>query len=246
MFGAWRQKFDLDPNTVTPAPAAVLKVMGIPPRGMSDPRLAGLYQDACGLLAELIKPVGLVQEVTRTEFTQIFTGLGQNDPANPLADIFPRAENLALFAATLGQPVGDRISALFAAREFALAAMLDAAASAAADQTAAVLESCYGTTRSDNGSATSAAVPLRYSPGYCGWHVSGQQALFAVLKPAEIGLTLRESFLMEPLKSVSGVIVTGPAEIHSFADEFPCCDDCVERGCRSRIKQATLKAKPRK
>ena len=122
MSEAWRQRFDLDPNTVTPAPAAVLKVMGIPPRGISEPRLAGLYQDACGLLARLIKPVGLVQEISQTGFAQVFAGLGQNDPANPLAEIFPRAENLALFAATLGQAVGDRISSLFSAREFALAA----------------------------------------------------------------------------------------------------------------------------
>jgi cobalamin-dependent methionine synthase I len=77
---------------------------------------------------------------------------------------------------------------------------------------------------------------LRYSPGYCGWHVSGQRALFDVLRPEEIGITLRESFLMEPLKSISGVIVGGPAEIHSFENSYPFCADCEDRSCRKRIQ----------
>ena len=55
---------------------------------------------------------------------------------------------------------------------------------------------------------------LRYSPGYCGWHVSGQINLFNTLTPEKIGITLGESCLMNPLKSVSGVLVAGPPNIH--------------------------------
>jgi hypothetical protein len=51
----------------------------------------------------------------------------------------------------------------------------------------------------------------RYSPGYCGWHVSEQQKLFALLPDeAPCGVTLTESSLMLPIKSVSGVIGLGP------------------------------------
>jgi hypothetical protein len=76
---------------------------------------------------------------------------------------------------------------------------------------------------------------LRYSPGYCGWHLSGQRALFAALQPEEIGITLRESMLMVPLKSMSGVIVAGLPAIHAFADDYPFCGECRTRGCRERI-----------
>ena len=49
----------------------------------------------------------------------------------------------------------------------------------------------------------------RYSPGYCDWHVSGQQALFSLFDDNSTGVTLTESCLMQPIKSVSGIIGIG-------------------------------------
>ncbi len=50
----------------------------------------------------------------------------------------------------------------------------------------------------------------RFSPGYCGWHVSQQQLLFPLFGEAEpCGVTLSSSSLMTPIKSVSGVIGLG-------------------------------------
>lgn len=50
----------------------------------------------------------------------------------------------------------------------------------------------------------------RYSPGYCGWHVSEQQKLFPLFPVATpCGIRLTDSSLMVPIKSVSGVIGTG-------------------------------------
>ncbi len=50
----------------------------------------------------------------------------------------------------------------------------------------------------------------RFSPGYCGWHVSQQQLLFLLFRTAEpCGVRLTESSLMMPIKSVSGVIGLG-------------------------------------
>ena len=50
----------------------------------------------------------------------------------------------------------------------------------------------------------------RYSPGYCGWHVSEQQKLFSLFPvAAPCGIQLTDSSLMIPIKSVSGVIGVG-------------------------------------
>lgn len=61
----------------------------------------------------------------------------------------------------------------------------------------------------------------RYSPGYCGWHVSQQPLLFDLFKgkdaaqhepgkkPTPCGIHLTDSCLMVPIKSVSGVIGIG-------------------------------------
>ena len=45
---------------------------------------------------------------------------------------------------------------------------------------------------------------LPYSPGYCGWDIREQQKLFSLFPPQPCGITLSDSFLMSPVKSVSG------------------------------------------
>lgn len=49
----------------------------------------------------------------------------------------------------------------------------------------------------------------RFSPGYCGWHVSQQQRLFPLFDGHTCGVRLTDSSLMIPIKSVSGIIGLG-------------------------------------
>lgn len=49
----------------------------------------------------------------------------------------------------------------------------------------------------------------RFSPGYCGWHVSQQQLLFPLFQGQTCGVELTDSSLMVPIKSVSGIIGVG-------------------------------------
>jgi hypothetical protein len=77
---------------------------------------------------------------------------------------------------------------------------------------------------------------LRFSPGYCGWDLTAQRALFESLRPEAIGIFLTGSCLMQPLKSVSGVIVAGKKEIFEFDDDFSFCSDCATHECRDRIR----------
>lgn len=48
-----------------------------------------------------------------------------------------------------------------------------------------------------------------YSPGYCGWPLKEQRLLFSFLPQDISGITLTESCLMLPIKSVSGIIGVG-------------------------------------
>ena len=54
----------------------------------------------------------------------------------------------------------------------------------------------------------------RFSPGYCGWHVSQQQFLFPLFEGNTCGVRLTNSSLMLPIKSVSGIIGLGPNVRH--------------------------------
>ncbi|MFW5781510.1 MAG: vitamin B12 dependent-methionine synthase activation domain-containing protein [Bacteroidota bacterium] len=49
----------------------------------------------------------------------------------------------------------------------------------------------------------------RFSPGYCGWNTIEQHKLFDLFPPEFCGVTLTSSALMQPIKSISGIIGIG-------------------------------------
>lgn len=74
----------------------------------------------------------------------------------------------------------------------------------------------------------------RFSPGYCGWHVSEQQLLFPQFKGQTCGVTLTDSSLMLPIKSVSGIIGLGKEVRHLDYT----CGLCNFDKCYKRKKKA--------
>ena len=70
----------------------------------------------------------------------------------------------------------------------------------------------------------------RYSPGYCSWNVVEQQKLFSLFPEGCCGISLSESSLMNPIKSVSGIIGMG-AEV-AFRDYT--CEICPMLNCQFR------------
>ena len=70
----------------------------------------------------------------------------------------------------------------------------------------------------------------RYSPGYCEWPLSGQRDLFAYIGDHPTGITINESCLMQPIKSVSGIIGIGD-EVRKRPYG---CDICNSASCAYR------------
>lgn len=69
-----------------------------------------------------------------------------------------------------------------------------------------------------------------YSPGYCGWDIAEQRILFSLLPTAFCGVTLTESCLMLPIKSVSAVVGIG-----STMKKRPYkCALCTKKDCYKR------------
>lgn len=82
--------------------------------------------------------------------------------------------------------------------------------------------------------AMSLKITNRFSPGYCGWDVAEQHKLFSFFPDNYCGITLTESALMNPVKSVSGLIGIG-REVRYAPYQCHLCDDknCIYRGKRS-------------
>jgi hypothetical protein len=67
----------------------------------------------------------------------------------------------------------------------------------------------------------------RFSPGYCEWSVAEQQKLFALMPENFCGVSLSETSLMSPIKSVSGIIALGT----NLEQKGYQCHWCTEKNC---------------
>jgi len=239
-------------SDIIPRPYDVLKAQDIPvvlpPSSLpessvpaSSDKIQSLLSKALDCFNTCAQPVGWISEISLPEFTIIFEGNGKNEPEAPLGHIFPSAQSLALFALTMGAEVSLEIERLFKQNDYALGYMLDTVASLAAVRAVDACENDFLNQLKQTLRVSAETVVLSYSPGYCGWHISGQKKLFESLKPEQIGITLNDSFLMIPLKSATGILVAGKKEIHIFDDHFSFCQQCKNRSCRERIRKIKSK-----
>ena len=136
------------------------------------------------------------------------------------------AEAYALFICTAGQEYEDYQKRLKEEGDMVRVFIADALGSVIAEKMADRMETALQESIDKLGwNHTN-----RFSPGYCGWNVSQQQLLFPMFKGETCDVSLTESSLMVPIKSVSGIIGLGPKVRHL---DYTCglCDlkDCFRR-----------------
>jgi hypothetical protein len=230
-----KEIFPLAAIRQAPSRNVVLCRQGIPEGHAVSERVEKLAETSMALYESLAEPRGIVAEVSLSEFERIYEGEGNNQLPAPLPGIVRKADGLALFAATVGEAVSSAIDELFQRNDPATACMLDGIASERAEAATTLLAQSFRAELLQQERVDEQARALSYSPGYCGWHITGQKALFARLGPERIGISLSETCLMSPIKSVSGVLVVGPLQIHEFENNFDFCLDCATWECRARI-----------
>jgi hypothetical protein len=216
-------------SSIIPSKEDILKFQNV--KNIND--VPNILIDNLELSLELLKeksnPIAIVKECSKLDFKNIYQGEGKNTADNPLLHIIKKAKKLHLFAITIGENITEEINKYFDQNDFPVGSFIDSGASLTADNIVGILEN----------QVASQSTTLAYSPGYCGWHVSGQRKLFQFLKPEEIGITLNDSCLMTPLKSVSGVLVSGTSEIHIFDNNYSFCEECTTYSCKIRMKSIT-------
>ena len=146
------------------------------------------------------------------------------------------ADGGALFICTAGAGIGEKSKELMLAGDLMEGYILDVIGSltveAAIDKIQQSLENEL--------LLTDKKIANRYSPGYCGWALNEQKQFFDLFPNNYCGIKLTESYLMDPVKSVSGVIGFGK-NVKKTAFE---CDLCELKTCMYRkIKIAKAKAK---
>ena len=235
-----REVVHFSKREAVPEAGEVLAAQSLPDEDALAPRLRRLLDEAMAAYASLVEPRAVREDLSPESFAGVLAPLGIPGDDLAVGRVYPRAEGLALFVATVGEAVPARIRRLFDEDALAEGWMLDAVASAGADLLADRLAERFQRALVQQGMNDTRVLP--YSPGYCGWPTRGQRPLFDTLRPEEIGVTLNDSCLMSPIKTVSGVLVAGLGEAHRFRPDFPFCGDCQTRECGRRMASVLKKA----
>lgn len=135
---------------------------------------------------------------------------------------------LGLAVCTIGDATEDRIEALFAAREFPLAYMVDSLGSVAVE---ALGEELHRQICEDR-LAQGFKVTPRESPGYARWAIQEQQKVFALLPAGSIGVRLNPYYVMTPRKSISFAV--GIGRDATMGTGGSPCRSCGMRDCAYR------------
>jgi hypothetical protein len=146
-----------------------------------------------------------------------------------------KSEKAAVFVCTIGPQMENLVKELMAGGDPLLSYVVDVVASIVVENAADFLHEYISRQMIEHG----LKVTNRYSPGYCNWPVSEQQLLFSLLPENFCGVTLSESSLMLPIKSISGVIGIGS----SVKMKEYLCDKCGMQDCTYRSKRRVSSGK---
>ena len=115
------------------------------------------------------------------------------------------SEQIAFFICTIGPEVPAKIKELSAGGLQLEAYSLDLIASEAVDMAMDVVQEALDEELKVHG----LHLTNRYSPGYCDWNISEQQKLFRILPGEFTKISLADTSVMHPIKTISGIIGIG-------------------------------------
>lgn len=148
-----------------------------------------------------------------------------------LAQALGGAKQIAVAVCTIGPQLEEAVGAMFAAGQQVEATVLDGVGSAAVEELSQRACRMFEDMARERSLMTSSP----FSPGEPDWPLEAQRDLFDLVPAEEVGVTLKDSFLMHPLKSLS--LVVGMGENLS-AGGSPCEFCSLNEVCRYRARKA--------
>lgn len=197
--------------------------------------VVALFEDALALGERLITPRIVYRAVpVMRQAPDLIEAEGEKLHIPEIDRLWGRLEAVGAGICTVGAAVEERVRALFDAREFPLAVMLDSVGSAAAESLAEYTNDllCQAALAQD------LKITNRISPGYAGWDAAEQVALFRLCPGHPIGVALNSACFMTPVKSISFLVGVGPeARVDHY---FTQCRRCWMRDCTYRRAPAAV------
>lgn len=127
------------------------------------------------------------------------------NPGAIISHAMKGADKYAVFTATIGEEFDNFSRQLKAEDDILRVFIADALGSVLAEATVTLLMKQLEVMADKEGMHIS----NNYSPGYCDWFLAEQKQLFSFFPESSTGITLTDSCLMLPVKSVSGIVALG-------------------------------------
>jgi hypothetical protein len=217
--------------TIEIDPQEVLRLQGYRrPADVPTAQVLDILRDAMGEARQVFRPRWTYQEFQVGSAGESGVCL-QGGPELSIREIPMRwglISTVGLAVCTIGDALENRIEALFAAREFPVAYMLDSLGSVAVEALGEALHRQICEDRLAQG----LKITPRESPGYGRWPIEDQQKIFALLPGETIGVHLNAYSIMTPRKSISfGVGIGRDASMGTGGSPCRSCDmrDCAYR-----------------
>jgi len=219
---------NIDKTRIQLDPEAMLKLLG-EQEGMIDDHTTGLVEKYITECLRISSPKGafVVAEVLKSSSKEEIAIPGLVfDSGKIIHNMLRHSEKYALFVVTAGPEPEELARSLIAEGNYLEGYIVDLLASALVDSAADQIQEQVR----NMAKGSSLRITNRYSPGYCSWNVEEQQKLFSLFPEGSCGISLSESSLMKPVKSISGIIGIG-SEV-KFQDYT--CEICSMINCQFR------------
>ncbi len=189
------------------------------------------------LVSDILKEAEAICNM-RAEY-QIFENISFNDDKKTITienitfDIkkiiygqIKKSDSAALFLCNAGEEIGLRSRKSMKEGDLLRGYVYDVVGSEAVEAAADLMQYQLEANMKSLGSN----ITNRFSPGYCGWMVVEQHKLFSLMPDNYCGIRLTESALMDPIKSVSGIIGIGKnVKKAPYTCSFCDMKDCIYR-----------------
>ncbi len=208
------------------SPSEIEEFMGFEP-GQSPEPFSELIEQALQLAPEHCKITGAFKIFTeidvhlQNETIQIENQLFS--PGKIVVTQLKEANQLALFVCTAGAGISEFSNQKAAEGDEMMAYVLDVVGSVTVDKAAGKLQKKI----LEEVRLSGFNITDPFSPGYCNWSVAEQHKLFSLLPSQICGITLSDSALMHPIKSVSGITGLGK----NCKQMGYQCNWCTDRDC---------------
>ena len=219
---------DIEKSKIRVNPDDILKLLGAQ-EGAVDSHSKGLVDQYIDIGRQIMSPAAgyVLVEAQETELSEELDLAGISFQTGKIINrMLKFSESYALFIVTIGPEPEQLARNLLEKGEYLEGYITDLLASAMVDSLADLVHDEIRKVAQVKGMM----VTNRYSPGYCSWDVSEQQKLFSLFPKDSCTISLSESSLMNPVKSISGIIGLGPQVKYNDYT----CEICPMKTCAFR------------